>query len=461
MSIYFRNVTDSIAADLRIKHLAFHDTLTDLPNRLLFQERLDNALAESLHGNPTGALLFIDLNDFKTLNDTMGHLKGDLLLQQVARRLAACARPGDTVARLGGDEFVLMLKGLSDNALVAAAEATAVADEILAALHRPYLLDGYEYECESSIGIALFQPQVDTAEDLMKRADLAMYTAKAQSKNTACLFDPAMEAQVANRAELQSDLRRALQNEEFVLHYQPQVDIRRHVRGAEALLRWRHPRRGMVPPLEFIPLAEEGGLILELGRWVLETACLQLAEWARRPEMKHLTIAVNVSARQVLRSDFVEVVWEVIRDSRADPRKLKLEITESLAMENVNDTVAKMMALKELGVGFSLDDFGTGYSSLSHLKRLPLEELKIDRSFVSDMLTDTKGASITRMLIALGLDLNLSVIAEGVETEQQRELLENHGCLLYQGYLFSPALTCPRFQDFVAASSRRSLTGTL
>jgi len=457
MSIYFRNVTESIAADLRFKHAAFHDALTDLPNRLLLRERLDTALAATVHDNSTGALLFIDLDDFKTLNDTMGHFKGDLLLQQVARRLSACASPDDSVARVGGDEFVVVLEGLSDNVMVAAMEASAVGAEILAAFHQPYLLDGFEHACEASIGIAFFHAQVDTAENLLKRADLAMYAAKAQGRNTMCLFDPAMETFVASRAELQADLRHALQNQEFELHFQPQVDAHRCVRGAEALLRWNHPRRGMVPPLEFIPLAEECGLIFELGRWVLDTACMQLAEWAKHPEMKNLTIAVNVSARQVLRADFVEVVWEVLRNSKADPLKLKLEITESSAMEKVDDIISKMKDLRILGVGFSLDDFGTGYSSLSHLKRLPLEELKIDRSFVSDVLTDSKGASITRMLIALGLDLNLSVIAEGVETEKQRELLEKQGCMLYQGYHFGPALTRTRFEAFVAASSYRDV----
>ena len=457
MSVYFRNITESLAADLKIQHIAFHDALTDLPNRLLLRQRLDAALIEAVHGNSTGALPFIDLDDFKTLNDTMGHTTGDLLLQHVALRIATCVGPGDTLFRVGGDEFVVMLEGLSDDVLVAAAEAKAVADEILQTFDSPYLLGGYEYECNSSIGVALFHAHVCNAEDLMKSADLAMYTAKAQGGNTVCIFDPAMETFVASRAELQSDLRRALQNQELELHFQPQVDVTRQVRGAEALLRWRHPRRGMIPPLEFIPLAEEGGLILELGRWVLERACMQLAQWASDPMMKDLTVAVNVSPRQVLRSDFVEGVWEVLRNSGANPCKLKLEITESTAMEKVDLTISKMAALKVLGVGFSLDDFGTGYSSLSHLKRLPLEELKIDRSFVCDMLTDTKGASITRTLVGLALDLNLSVIAEGVETEEQRELLEELGCLLYQGYLFGPALTCSEFETFAAASFHEEL----
>jgi diguanylate cyclase (GGDEF)-like protein len=455
MSIYFRNMTASIAAGLKIQHVAFHDILTDLPNRLLLRERLDAVLKTPLNGNPTGALLFIDLDDFKTLNDTMGHFKGDLLLQQVARRLVSCVSPEVTVARVGGDEFVVMLQGLSENAVVAATEASEVGERILAAFQQPYSLDGYEYACESSIGIALFHAHLDTAEDLMKRADLAMYAAKAQGRNTLRIFNPAMETVVASRAELQSDLRHALQNNEFELHFQPQVDSSRRVTGAEALLRWRHPRRGMVPPLEFISLAEECGLIFELGRWVLDTACQQLAAWAKHPEFENLTISVNVSPRQILRSDFVEIVWEALRDSNADPRKLKLEITESSAMQKIDETASKMMALKILGVGFSLDDFGTGYSSLSHLKQLPLEELKIDRSFVSDVLTDTKGASITRTLVALGLDLNLLVIAEGVETEEQRELLEKQGCMFYQGFLFGPALPCSRFEAFVTESSQR------
>ena len=452
MSIYFRNTTLSKLAELKIQHIAFHDPLTDLPNRFLLTERLEEALDAELRGKSQGALLFIDLDDFKTLNDTMGHVAGDFLLQQVALRLASRMGADQLLARVGGDEFAVMISGLSGDVLAAAAEAQAVGVLVLAEFQRPFVLGGYEYVCEPSMGVALFEPTLDTVDALMKRADLAMYRAKALGRNRMCFFDPEMESEVASRAELQSDLRRALQNREFELHFQPQVDNSGTVIGAEALLRWRHPRRGLVPPAEFIPLAEEAGLIFEVGRWVLETACLQLAIWAAHPEMKNLIVAVNVSALQILHSHFVDHVWEVLRDSKADPRKLRLEITESAAMEKVDETIAKMMALKLLGVGFSLDDFGTGYSSLSHLKRLPLEELKIDRSFVSDVLTDVKGASITRTLVRLGLDLNLSVIAEGVETESQRELLESQGCVLYQGYLFSPALPSSDFESFVAAS---------
>jgi diguanylate cyclase (GGDEF)-like protein/PAS domain S-box-containing protein len=446
------DITDRKSAEARIQRLAYYDVLTGLPNRLLMRERLDKALATTFRDGSRGAILFIDLDDFKTLNDTSGHGIGDLLLQQVALRLASCIRKTDTVARFGGDEFVVMLEGLSDDATIASAEAKAVGDGILGAFFQPYQVGSYEYAGTTGIGITLFQGRSATADDLLKRADLAMYRAKAQGKNSMCFFNPSMETFAASRAALQSDLRRALQNREFELHYQPQVDSAGSVTGAEALLRWRHPRRGMVPPNEFIPLAEEAGLIVEVGRWVLETACAQLAEWSDRPEMEPLSIAVNVSIRQFLDPHFVDLVLEVLRTSEANPHRLSLEITESSAMEKVDDTIAKMTVLKAYGVSFSLDDFGTGYSSLSHLKRLPLDQLKIDQSFVRDVLMNVTDASIARTIIALGRNLNLSVIAEGVETEGQREFLYKHGCRFYQGYLFSPALPPAQFEDFVAAA---------
>jgi diguanylate cyclase (GGDEF)-like protein/PAS domain S-box-containing protein len=446
------DITNRKAAEAKFQHLAFYDVLTDLPNRLLLRERLDKALATASRDGTMGALLFVDLDDFKTLNDTLGHDMGDILLQQVALRLTSCVRKSDTVARFGGDEFVVLLEGLSEDSIRTSAAAKAIGDKVLDAFRKPYQVGSYECNSTASIGITIFPGWSDTVEDLLKRADLAMYRSKAQGRNSMCFFDPAMQTLVASRAALLADLRWALQNRKFELHYQPQVDSSGHVLGAEGLLRWRHSRGRMVPPNEFIPLAEEAGLIVELGRWVLETACAELAEWATRPEMERLSIAVNVSIRQFLDSNFVDLVLEVLRESGANPHRLKLEITESSAMENVDDTIAKMTALKRHGVGFSLDDFGTGHSSLSHLKRLPLDQLKIDRTFVSDVLTDVKDASIARTIITLGRNLNLSVIAEGVETEGQREFLEGEGCHAYQGYLFSAALTSSQFEDFVAAA---------
>jgi diguanylate cyclase (GGDEF)-like protein/PAS domain S-box-containing protein len=447
------DITNRRAAEARIEHLAFFDILTELPNRLLLRERLERTLATAIQRGNMGALLFIDLDDFKTINDTLGHGTGDVVLQQVALRLASCVRQSDTVARLGGDEFAIMLEGLSADAEAAIAEAKAIGNKVLRAFLQPYNVGNYEYAAKASIGITLFPMWSGSVDELLKRAELAVYQAKARGRNMLCFFEPAMQQLVDSRAELQSDLRRALHNGEFELHYQPQVDNAGHVTGAEGLLRWKHPRRGMVPPGAFIPLVEEAGLIVDLGHWVLETACSQLAQWATRPECERLILAVNVSIRQFLDANFVGLVREVIRSSGANPHRLKLEITESAMLENAEDTIAKMTVLKESGVGFSLDDFGTGYSSLSRLSRLPLDQLKIDRSFVKDVLTDPRGASIVRTVILLGKSLNLSVIAEGVETEGQRAFLEGEGCYSYQGYLFAAALTAARFEIFVATGS--------
>jgi len=436
-----------------MERLAFYDTLTDLPNRQLLRERLERALNLAARQETAGALLFIDLDDFKTLNDTLGHHIGDLLLQQVAIRLVSCTRKTDTVARLGGDEFVVMLEGLSGDENMAAAATKLVADKILKAFLQPYKLAIYENESTASIGITLFTGAYDTADDLLKRADLAMYRAKSQGRNVMCFFDPEMQTYVTSRAALRSDLRRAMQNNDFELFYQPQVNNHGHVISAEALLRWQHPDRGWVPPNEFIPLAEDAGLIVELGRWVLETACVQLAIWASTLHMEDLSIAVNVSLRQLLDAYFVDMVHEVLQKTGANPCRLKLEITESSMLEKLDETIAKIETLKARGIGFSLDDFGTGYSSLSHLTRLPLDQLKVDRAFIRDLLISDKGASIVRTIITLGQNLNLTVIAEGVETEGQREFLEREGCHVYQGFLFSPALNSQHFADFVVGTS--------
>jgi diguanylate cyclase (GGDEF)-like protein/PAS domain S-box-containing protein len=447
------DITKRRMAEARMERLAFYDSLTELPNRQLLRERVDRAVNSAARRKTMGALLFIDLDDFRTLNDTLGHHIGDELLQQVAARLLLCSRKTDTVARLGGDEFVVMLEGLSADDREAAAAAKLVADKILNTFIQPYELARSEFEITASMGVALFTGLTDTTDDLLKRADMAMYRAKSQGRNMMCFFDPEMQTYVNSRAALRSDLRRALQNHEFELHYQPQVNSDGYVMSAEALLRWKHPQRGMIPPNEFIPLAEDAGLIVELGRWVLETACSQLAEWSKSPNMEELSVSVNVSLRQLLDSHFVNVVLEALRKSSANPSRLKIEITESSMLEKRDDTIDKMMVLKRWGIGFSLDDFGTGYSSLSHLKRLPLDQLKVDRAFVSDLLISDKDASIARTIIMLGQNLNLTVIAEGVETEGQREFLERLGCSVYQGFLFSPALNSSKFEAFVGSMS--------
>jgi diguanylate cyclase (GGDEF)-like protein/PAS domain S-box-containing protein len=443
------DITDRKSAEERIRRLAFYDTLTGLPNRFLLYENLNAALEQSSLTDDMGALLFIDLDDFKTLNDTSGHETGDLLLREVGRRLKASVRRGDSVARLGGDEFVVMLRGLGANEERARQIAKGVGRDILESLKLPYRFGAYEYLGTASIGITCFPRKPDRVDDMLKRADLAMYSAKSQGRNGLCLFDPVMETVVAARAALQVDLRLALNKQEFELHYQPQLDVEGRVTGAEALVRWRHPRRGLVPPSEFIPLAEEAGLIIDLGTWVLRAACTQLAAWSRRPGLNEITIAVNVSTRQFLDSQFVHLVEGVLESSGVDPRRLKLEITESSTMDKVNDTIAKMAALRARGVSFSLDDFGTGFSSLSQLKRLPLDQLKIDQSFVRDVLSGAMDASIVRTIITLGRNLNLAVIAEGVETSEQREFLKGQGCFAYQGFFFSRPLPVPEFEEFV------------
>jgi diguanylate cyclase (GGDEF)-like protein/PAS domain S-box-containing protein len=443
------DITQRKVAEREIHHLAFHDSLTLLPNRQLLLNRLQHALVISARSHRSGALMLIDLDNFKTLNDTLGHDKGDLLLQLIAVRLKSCVCGSDTVARLGGDEFLVLLENLSENIHEAAAEAGKVSDQIFAAFKQPYQLGGYEHITSPSIGVTLFNRWPDTVDEIMKRADLAMYQAKAAGRNAMRFFDPEMQTAVFNRATLEADLRLGLQQNEFILHYQPQFDIQGCVTGAEALVRWQNPKRGLVSPADFIPLAEDTGLILPLGRWVLETACAQLVVWATRPETAELTMAVNVSARQFHHPDFVQLALEVLETTGANPRKLKLELTESLLVGDVEDIIAKMTALKAKGVSFSLDDFGTGYSSLFYLKRLPLDQLKIDQSFIRDVLSDPDDAVIARTIVTLGQSLGLVVIAEGVETEAQRDFLAANGCHHYQGYLFSRPLPAEKFQAFM------------
>lgn len=441
------DITEHKKAEERINALAFFDQLTGLPNRTLLLDRLKQTRLSGGRSDSHGALLFIDLDNFKTLNDTLGHDVGDQLLKQVALRLTHCVRDGDTVARLGGDEFVVVLANLSANDQEAAQDTETVAEKILATLNQTYQLGHVTHHSSASIGATLFKGPLIHIDDLMKQADLSMYKAKAAGRNAVRFFDPSMEIAVKVRAEMEDDLLRALAKQQFLLHYQAQM-VGERLTGAEVLLRWQHPSRGMVSPAEFIPLAEETGLILPLGRWVLETACTQLAQWAGRPEVAHLTLAVNVSAQQFRQNDFVDQVLGVLEKTGANPQRLKLELTESLLIENIEDIIDKMAVLKHRGVGFSLDDFGTGYSSLSYLKRLPLDQLKIDQSFVREVLTDSNDASIARTIVALANSLGLGVIAEGVETEAQRDFLASSGCHAYQGYYFSRPLPIDGFEAF-------------
>ena len=443
------DITERKKAELEIAQLAFYDPLTQLANRRRLMDRLQQALATNAGSKHTGALLFIDLDNFKSINDTHGHELGDLLLRQVALRLISSVRGSDTVARLGGDEFVVMLPDL-DGASHAEAEAQAstVAEKILATLSASYLIAGNEHFSTASIGLTLFLPQ-DCVGDMLGRADLAMYQAKAAGRNTLRFFDPQLQAAINASAALEADLRHALTREEFLLHYQTQVDGDGHITGVEALLRWCHPHHGVVAPAEFIPQAEQIGLILPLGLWVLATACAQLAAWARRAETAHLTMAVNVSVRQFAHPDFVAQINAVLAHTGANPLRLKLEITESLMVHDIAETIAKMTELKSKGVSFSLDDFGTGYSSLMYLKRLPLDQVKIDKSFVKDLLTDANDVAIARAIVALAQSMSLTVIAEGVETEAQRRLLAHLGCHACQGYLFSRPLPIDRLEDFM------------
>ncbi len=440
-----QDISERKANEEQIRQLAFFDALTGLPNRRLLLDRLQQAIAARGRDRHSGALLFIDLDNFKALNDTLGHDVGDLLLIQVARRLTECVREGDTVSRLGGDEFVVMLEDLSPDAEIAAPQAEGVGEKILTALNRPYTLRGSEHHSTPSIGITLFNDSRDNLDDLLKRADLAMYQAKDAGRNTLRFFDHAMQSRVDARAALERELRRGLHNHQFLLYYQPQVDGTGQIRGAEALLRWNHPSRGLVPPLDFIALAEETGLIVGLGHWVLEEACHQLAKWAKHPASACLTLAVNVSARQFRHPDFVDQVVAILEHCGANPQLLKLELTESLLLDNVESTVEKMSALKALGIGFALDDFGTGYSSLTYLKRLPLNQLKIDRSFVQDVLSNNNDAAIARTIVALGQSLGLPVIAEGVETPAQQAFLTLNGCLAFQGYLYGKPMPVEDF----------------
>lgn len=440
-----RDVTERKVAEEEVNYLAFYDRLTGLPNRRLLMDRLQHALASSARNGQKGALLFIDLDNFKTLSDTLGYDMGDLLLQQTAQRLESCVRKSDTVAHLDGDEFVVVLEDLSVQPIEAAAQSEAVGEKILAALSQPFQLAAHEYHSTASIGVILFGDHLSGIDDLLKHADIAMSHAKASGRNALRFFDMQMQNSINARAALESELRKALVKQQFQLYYQIQVDSSSHSLGAEALIRWLHPERGMVSPAQFIPLAEETGLILPIGLWVLETACAQIKAWQQGAPTRDLVLAINVSARQFHQADFVAQVQGAVQRHAVNPRLLKLELTESLLLDNIEETIATMNVLSDFGVQLSLDDFGTGYSSLQYLKKLPLDQLKIDQSFVRDIATDSSDKAIVRTIIAMAQSLDMSVIAEGVETEEQRQLLLKNGCTHYQGYLFGKPAPIEQF----------------
>ena len=444
-------------AEEEVKNLAFYDPLTQLPNRRLMMDRTHQALAASARTGKPGALLLIDLDNFKVVNDTLGHDVGDQLLIGVGHRLVGCVREGDTVARLGGDEFVVILGGLDadDEGPV---QAEVVARKIQSALNVPHELssvgdDGvgrrHQHQCSPSIGICMLDSHRLSVDELLKRADTAMYQAKRAGRNAICFYDPVMQQAIESRATLEEEIRNAVFNEQFLLYFQPQVDGTGALMGAEVLVRWQHPQRGMISPAVFVPLAEETGLILPIGHQVLLGACRQLAQWQADPLFSSLILSVNVSARQMSVPNFEQEVVALIEAVGIAPERLKLELTEGLLLTNTEDVIAKMQALRSHGVHFSLDDFGTGYSSLSYLKRLPLDQLKIDQSFVRDLLTDANDEAIARTVIALGHSLGLHVIAEGVESEDQRGALRDFGCDSYQGYLFGRPMPVSQFETLV------------
>jgi diguanylate cyclase (GGDEF)-like protein/PAS domain S-box-containing protein len=444
-----RDITEKKKAQALVEQLAHHDALTGLANRRLLADRLKQTLAACARQPVYCGLLVIDLDNFKSMNDTFGHLQGDALLVEVAHRLKACVRDVDTVARLGGDEFVVLIQSVGSDPAEAASNAETVARKVLLRLGQNFTFEEASYHLTASLGIALFNNARASMDELLKQSDLALYQAKAAGRNTFRFFDAGMQVMVDERSWLGGELRQALAQKQFTLHYQAQFDTVRGLVGAEALLRWDCPGRGQVPPAVFIPLAEQIGLIKSLGNWVLEAACQTLVHWAALPALSHLTLSINVSPKQFQMPDFVQSVMQCLERSGARPDRLKLELTEGMLIHDLRDVNTKMASLKAQGIGLSLDDFGTGYSSLNYLRRLSLNQLKIDQTFVQNVLTNDNDAAITRTIVALGQSLGLEVLAEGVETLEQKEFLIQIGCHAFQGYFFSKPLPLSAFESFV------------
>lgn len=451
----FSDITESKKSAKDIFDLAFYDPLTSLPNRRFLMDKLRQALATSARSGLQGALVFIDLDNFKTLNDTLGHDIGDLFLQNVANRLRASIRKVDTLARLGGDEFVIILEGLGELGLIPSTQIELVANKILDAMNTPFELRGNTAHITASIGATLFNNHFERVDELLKQADIAMYQAKKAGRNTYRFFDQNMQENINTRATLENALRDAIKNNQFELYYQQQSDSNYNPIGAEALIRWNHPTLGIISPSEFIPLAEELGLIQPIGKWVLETASSELKRWADLPHAKNQTISINISAIQFHRSDFVEDILELIKRKAIDPSKIKLELTENIVLNDINNCVVKMNALKKIGIEFALDDFGTGYSSLSYLTRLPLSVLKIDQSFVQNInVSSYLDGIIIETILGMSKTLGLTVIAEGVETIEQRNFLEQRGCFMFQGFLFGKPLPANEYEASIKKPNR-------
>ncbi|MCE0492717.1 EAL domain-containing protein [Vibrio salinus] len=452
ISGFVQDITDRKEHEDKITQLAYYDSLTLLPNRRLLVDRLNQSIAMCDRNSFYNALLFIDIDNFKTVNDTHGHEYGDFLLQQAASRIRGCIRMGDTLARIGGDEFIIILSGMGVTEVEASIKSKTVSNKILKALASPYSINKHQFNSSASIGIILFNDSNVSASELMKQADISMYQAKQSGKNSVCFYNPQMHKDMTTRIRLEKELRTALQEQQFELFYQPQVDHLNHVIGGEVLIRWKHPKKGLINPERFIPIAEDTGLIIPIGEWVLEKSCEQLSHWMKDDRTKNLTLAVNVSYKQFCQPGFVAEVSLLIKRYHIDPGKLKIELTETLFVDNMEKTVSQVEALKRLGVLLSLDDFGTGYSSLQYLKRLPLSQLKIDRSFIDDLEDDLNDQSIVKTIILMARSLGLNVIAEGVETAEQKHYLEENGCFLYQGYFYSKPVPVCEFENYAIST---------
>jgi len=443
------DITARRRSEEQINHLAHYDYLTQLPNRLTINKELKNALDLSCKLEKHGALIFIDLDDFKTLNDTKGHSYGDKLLKNTAKILLKCIRDCDTVARFGGDEFLIILPYLDNNKEKSLEDVALVADRVLSSLETVFVGDDFQHRVTASIGITMFRGKNISPEELLKQADSAMYQAKNSGRNNFKFFDPSLQLKLEYRAKISSEIVYAISNNEFELYYQPQMDYSNRIVGAEALIRWNHPENGLISPADFIPLAEENNSIIDLGNWVIQQGCFQLIEWKKNPLLADLTLSVNVSAKQFHREDFVESVMEILKTCSEPLHNLKMELTESIDLLDIESNIAKMKALHLVGISLSLDDFGTGFSSLSCLSKLPLDQLKIDQSFVKHISHDESSDIITKTIIGMAHNLNMDVIAEGVETQAQRDFLLDNGCKQFQGYLFSKPLPITQFEKLI------------